>query len=147
MKYQHSIYCLAKTALVSFMFFVISSCNNSTHLTIANEKVAKYYKWLKRDQIDSVFTLFRQNSFLEADSIEFVQELYKIKELGDIVSCDYYGNTQETKFMNGNKTIFTTVRYKVKYTNSIILNEEFMFITDNVNSNNIYNIDVTEFEE
>lgn len=147
MKYQHSIYCLAKTALVSFMFFVISSCNNSTHLTVAKEKVAKYYEWLKRDQIDSIFTLFRKNSFLEADSIEFVQELYKIKELGDIVSCDYYGNTQETKFMNGNKTIFTTVRYKVKHANGVLLNEEFMFITDNVNSYNIYNIDITEFEE
>lgn len=123
---------IVKYLIVILVAFHLSSCSYKSRYTTANEKVDKFFSWLERGSVDSVFTLFSKNTFThtESDSIRFRDALSQLNKKGKVVSKRNYSVKQRTEHTSGNKVIYTQVRYRVHYANDNVMFFSFVFGKD-----------------
>ena len=131
---------IVKYLIVILVAFHLSSCSYKSRYTAANEKVDKFFSWLERGSVDSVFTLFAKNTYNESDSSKFRDALLQLNKKGKIVSKRNYSVKQRTEHTGGNKVIYTQVRYRVHYANDNVMFFSFVFGKDKNNDDELISV-------
>lgn len=130
------------TYSLACIFFM--ACSGRRHHNISKVRVEHYYDWMDRGEIDSVFTLFAPNFFSLSDSLSLRQVLVRIKSRGSVVSRRNYKSGREMKYEDGERKLYISLKYSVEYSNGMLSDEQFLFLSDNKHSDVLFRFDVRE---